>query len=97
MANGITVEIRDYDKNTLEWVPFNVRSRKAFFMHLWAAEGYRLDVNLGADSLFPSIYKPHSKMNVAIRGNNGKFRSYRELKGTEHERMFEVINALPNI
>lgn len=97
MANGITLEIRDYDKNSLEWVPFDVRSRKAFFLHLWAAEGYKLDVQLNTDALFPNIYKPHSKMNVAIRGNDGKFRSYRELESTEHHNMFEVINALPNI
>lgn len=97
MANGITLEIRDYDKDSFEWIPFDVRARKAFFIHLWANTGQTMEISLGADALFPNIYKPHSKMNVAIRGNDGKFRSYRELESTAHHNTFEMINALPNI
>lgn len=97
MSNGITLEVRDYDKNSLEWVPFDRRENKAFFLQLWAAEGYRLDVSLPASALFPDVYKPHTKMNVAVRGNDGRFRSYRELSATEHVSLYEMINALPNI
>lgn len=98
-SRGTDIEVRDYTKAG-EFVPFETHEGRgyAFTLQLWNSLNRKVDL-MSIEALFikgPEL-KPHSKMNVAIRGKDGKFISYRRLNGTEHSKVFEAIDELPNI
>lgn len=100
MSNGITLEVHDWHKDGTRRPFFGNGDRGYFWLHLYYASGVQASLSGSIEHYFmkeDETTKATSKMNVAIRGNDGKFISYRKLQNTDHEHVFEGIDALPNI
>lgn len=100
---GITLEVIDWNKDGTRR-PFRSMNWKHepieyFWMHLYFGDG-RATSEGGAHAAFmkaDEVVKATSKMNVMIRGRDGKFISYRKLANTHHDVIHGEIDALPNI
>lgn len=109
MNRGISLEVIDWKRDgTRMWfggkpLPNSEGGVGYFWIHLWYANGHEGHVTKETfNSAFlkdvpGSTEKPTSKMNVMIRGRDGKFMSYRKLANTDASSAYEAIDALPNI